>query len=357
MWLLDWLVARYYNVLDWFGDWYWTFRNRVANLPSSLLELRNTIISYYNMAVSSIGTAINNFYQAYIQPSITWLVNSLNYLNSYFGNVIANIQGYLAGIPSQLQAWYNSLVSWATNTFANAITSLQNWLGNVANSIIPQIQANLNTLMNFKAWLDAIKALLTPEWLKELINWYNANKNNLTVIVSNPVGSIAGFLWGILLDLLEYKIAYALGTVQYPLPQIPNWGTGAGGTYEIPLSSSGELGRPLKTLYVSGYTFNPNHKGVDYGAVAGEPVYASHSGVVEFAGWNSYGYGNMVDLRSDKYWSRYAHLQMVNVVAGQTVPKGYIIGFADSTGNSTGDHLHFELRINGVPVDPLVYIQ
>jgi murein DD-endopeptidase MepM/ murein hydrolase activator NlpD len=95
------------------------------------------------------------------------------------------------------------------------------------------------------------------------------------------------------------------------------------------------------------------HKGLDFGAKRGTPVYATGPAKVMFAGRGSRGVGICVILRHNDEWvSRYFHLSKVDVRSGQTVEAGQIIGRVGSTGRSTGPHLHFEVRKKGQPVDP-----
>jgi murein DD-endopeptidase MepM/ murein hydrolase activator NlpD len=102
---------------------------------------------------------------------------------------------------------------------------------------------------------------------------------------------------------------------------------------------------PAGNHYLSGYNFNwRNHPGIDIATQLGDPIYASDTGVVVFAGWNSQGYGNLVVLDHGNGWETlYAHLSQFNVDCGQAVYQGNVIGYAGSTGNSTGPHLHFEI--------------
>jgi len=101
------------------------------------------------------------------------------------------------------------------------------------------------------------------------------------------------------------------------------------------------------------------HSGVDLGAGMGTPVKASNSGVVVYSGWYG-GYGKVVILDHGTYKGKptstlYAHMSSYNVSKGAKVSKGQVIGKVGSTGYSTGPHLHFEVRINGSPVNPLSY--
>ena len=95
------------------------------------------------------------------------------------------------------------------------------------------------------------------------------------------------------------------------------------------------------------------HRGVDIGAKKGETVKASFNGIVTFAGEKGE-YGYMVELeRDDGLKVRYAHLDKIEVVTNQLVSEGEKIGEVGSTGMTTGDHLHFEIIIESVPVDPM----
>lgn len=95
------------------------------------------------------------------------------------------------------------------------------------------------------------------------------------------------------------------------------------------------------------------HLGVDLSAPAGTPVVATADGVVGWAGPRG-GYGLMVAIEGAAGTeTRYGHLSRVNVASGQAVRKGQIIGQVGSTGMSTGMHLHYEVRVNGRPINPL----
>ncbi len=95
------------------------------------------------------------------------------------------------------------------------------------------------------------------------------------------------------------------------------------------------------------------HKGVDYGAPRGTPIRAAADGVVEQRRWAN-GYGRFILIRhNDTLQTAYAHMQSFNVTQGQRVRKGQIIGRVGSSGWSTGPHLHFEVRVNGVQRNPL----
>ena len=98
------------------------------------------------------------------------------------------------------------------------------------------------------------------------------------------------------------------------------------------------------------------HKGVDWACPTGTIVFASSDGVVEYAGWGN-GYGNTILIsHPDGRKTRVGHLSKILVSEGQSVTQGQTIGLSGSTGRSTGPHVHFEIYINGIQVNPLDYI-
>lgn len=122
---------------------------------------------------------------------------------------------------------------------------------------------------------------------------------------------------------------------------------------------SGTFIWPANKHTVSGFDYNPsaNHSGIDVDGSAGDPVYATDNGVVVYAGWNNWGYGNVVVLNHGNGWQTlYAHLSDLYVGCGQSVFQGSSIGAFGSTGNATGPHLHFEMMYNGTKVNPWDYL-
>lgn len=104
---------------------------------------------------------------------------------------------------------------------------------------------------------------------------------------------------------------------------------------------------PVADQVLSGYDFNPgaNHFGIDIGGGIGTPITAADNGVVVYAGWNDWGYGEMVVIDHGKGWQTlYAHMSTVEVTCGEEVYRGDVIGTMGDTGTADGPHLHFELR-------------
>ena len=98
------------------------------------------------------------------------------------------------------------------------------------------------------------------------------------------------------------------------------------------------------------------HQGIDIAADMGAPIVATADGVVTAAGWNG-GYGNMVDVdHGGGIVTRYGHASALAVTVGQQVRRGEVIAYVGSTGHSTGPHVHYEVRVDGQPVNPAGYL-
>lgn len=138
-----------------------------------------------------------------------------------------------------------------------------------------------------------------------------------------------------------------------PEPE-PETGAGAGFTAPVDAAASTAYG-VAGALWGSGY-----HTGVDFSAASGTTVSAVGAGTVVTAGWDG-SYGNQVVIEhADGHYSQYAHLSSLSVSSGQQVGTGDEIGLVGSTGNSTGPHLHFEVRTGpdyGSDIDPLGYLR
>lgn len=133
----------------------------------------------------------------------------------------------------------------------------------------------------------------------------------------------------------------------------PNGETGKRFLTRRPLQGGGRLASRFGWRIHPIFHTRKLHTGVDLASPRGTPIYAAGDGIVEKAGWTS-GYGNYTLVRHvNGYETGYGHQSKIMVKPGDKVRQGQLIGLVGSTGNSTGNHLHFEIKINGNFVDPL----
>lgn len=158
---------------------------------------------------------------------------------------------------------------------------------------------------------------------------------------------------------------------QTPFPEEVRANTILKGLEEIDLYRTAAFQTPFALPVKSGFRYTSgfgnrrdpfgrgtrNHEGQDMAGAYGSPIYATADGVVTHAGWES-GYGRLVKIRHPLgFETRYAHMSQIRVDLGQKVSRGERIGDMGNSGRSTGTHLHYEVRLGGVPKNPMTFIK
>ena len=165
-------------------------------------------------------------------------------------------------------------------------------------------------------------------------------------------------------NLIQQRLAAAEAARQAAQQHAASDDEGGGGSDDNYVQGTGAMGWPCSGPITSpfGYRTHPIfgttifHAGIDIGVDYGTPIHAADSGVVVYSGWIS-GYGNAVIIdHGGGISTLYGHNQSLAVSEGQSVSKGSVIAYAGSTGNSTGPHCHFEVDVNGSPVNPMGYL-
>jgi murein DD-endopeptidase MepM/ murein hydrolase activator NlpD len=132
----------------------------------------------------------------------------------------------------------------------------------------------------------------------------------------------------------------------------------SGSSYNPGPPSAAGLIWPVNGPVTSGFgmRWGRMHEGIDIAVPTGTPIHAAAAGKVVYASWMS-GYGNLVAIdHGNGLSTAYGHQERVAVSVGQIVAQGQVIGYSDCTGHCFGPHVHFEVRVNGAPVDPLAYL-
>lgn len=165
-------------------------------------------------------------------------------------------------------------------------------------------------------------------------------------------------------NLIQQRLAAAEAARQAAQQAAERDNGGGGGSDDNYVQGTGAMSWPCSGPITSpfGYRTHPIfgttifHAGIDIGVDYGTPIHAADSGVVVYSGWIS-GYGNAVIIdHGGGVSTLYGHNQSLAVSEGQSVSKGSVIAYAGSTGNSTGPHCHFEVDVNGSPVNPMGYL-
>jgi hypothetical protein len=354
-------------MLDWVYNQVKSILNTISSIWSTLNYVNNNVWNYVrseaNSALSSAKSYVDNLPQS-IRNFVYNVADSVRSTLSYYVGVLTD---GIAAARVYASSIVNNGVSYAINVASAALQPLYGLIDGAksyARGLYDAVKTDLTNLISgviapFTPYLDFLGQLVTAtanNGIARLTDLLNRMYYLLVDFTTNPASFILTLLWGKFQTFLCFSLAYGLGTLEDTLPPVPDWSK-SGGANVIGLPPGTVVGQsgllpPVQPLYISGTTFSSGHPGTDFGIVDAQPIYAAHPGVVAISGWSDVGYGNNIVITGDQFWSRYAHLKQPLVSVGDSVFAGQLIAYGDSTGNSTGPHLHFELKINGAFVDP-----
>ncbi len=234
-------------------------------------------------------------------------------------------------------------------------------------AVVKEVEAEEATLQTEYEELEVLRddLLVKQSNLESLLSEKNLQISDL----EKQIGDNAALLQDLIAQaeaerLKQEQAAAAAAAAAQQAAQ--NSGNSGGGSSYVPpvidnvVSGNGQFTNPCPAGYVSspfGYRdFDSSfHKGLDLAAPEGTPTYAAADGVVLIAGWSDSAGNWIVIDHGNGFVGKYMHHSGLLVSAGQTVTKGQPIGLVGNTGNSFGAHLHFQLELNGAPVDPQAY--
>ncbi len=197
---------------------------------------------------------------------------------------------------------------------------------------------------------DLCHRVQAGERLAQIAAWYGVKVEDLRAVPQNHLAEGAEPAVGQALLIPHARYRYRdPALLNLPRPQQQGWRYGDG-QFVWPIA-------PESVVRISQGFIHGKHMATDLAALTGTPVHAADTGVVIKAGWNDSGYGYRIVIdHGIDYITLYAHLSEYYVQEGDVVQKGDIIGAVGSTGNSTGPHLHFEVRDYGYLIDPLLVL-
>jgi len=193
----------------------------------------------------------------------------------------------------------------------------------------------------------AYHTVVSGDSLDTIADYYKVTVEDIVSYELNHVPEGGKLTLGLKLVIPGGKKPYIPRVVEHytgPIPENAERGTGV-------------FGWPTSGHITCGFNCYPNHHAIDIGNAAGVPIYAADSGYVVKVGWSEVGYGKMILIdHGNGFQTLYAHLHVILVEEGTSVAKGTLIGRMGDSGNATGPHLHFEIRLNGKSRNPLIYL-
>lgn len=350
-----------------------TAKEQIAELEKKQQAIKNQIASLQNdinkqeKLKKPLQDQIDNL-QAQIDiynNEITGYENEISKLREQQGKIEADLQTKKDLFLKRVRALY---ISGSTNTQISILLGADDFsnflyqdqvlesITKYDNKIMEELRKDIEDLEKVKSGINDKKA--------------EVEKVKATVVSKQSVLNDAIKQYNTIIGKLEDKKDDLNDTLKNYQNQIDNLEKEIGGAINNSSSSSikydgSKFKWPCPNYYYISSPFGPrwgrNHNGVDIAgsAIYGKPIVASADGQVSLASYNSGGYGNYVMINHGKdssgtnYTTLYAHMSSRAVSTGQWVTKGQIIGYVGSTGYSTGPHLHFEIRVNGTPKNPL----
>ena len=339
-------------------------------------------------------SAIESDIQAYINEirdldnSISTYTAKIQDLQSEVDDVNSNIEEYQNNLQNSAQLYNSAEDVYTTRLraiYENGVPSVfeilvsSDGIGdffsrlNVYTSVLEYDQALIGNMKSQKEYVDYLKASIEEskitldqlsydldKSLSELESAKSTKESKVSTLKSSKSYLEAAA------SSLESEKKQAEAEIQAELAKAKNYSGYFSGIFTWPTTSS-YITAGFGTYYPYGYAIN--HTGTDIGVSIGSNVYSAASGTVVVAktittdpnGAKYQGYGNYIivdhgtgsDGKNMK--TLYGHLSSVNVSVGQNVAQGQVIGYSGNTGNSTGPHLHFEVRVNNVCVNPMSY--
>jgi len=318
-----------------------------------------------NKAIAWAYDNIIKYYYKAISLAKVWLADAKDFARWLYYKSIAEAKALFAAVGDLIkiaikraevfaQALVNGVTNLAYMLYTRAIDAAKAIFAGVLLIIAATVE---RASQASKALIDGSISVIDAK-LKRSGIVDQEDEDQLRLFISNPMGFTSAYLVAMLLTALDYTLGYALGTVKASLPPPPEWDGGGGGgplpPGPGPSPGASPLAPPLTALRRSGYRYGPSHRAADFGCTQNMAVYACHDGKVLVAGPSAVGYGNYVVIGNAEWWSLYAHLLSPGVATGQRVSARQPIGMCDTTGNSTGNHLHLELKHYGAFVSPYV---
>lgn len=358
--LLGWLYSRVERVYLFFGSLYGKIRDAALYaLKWAVREASrafNAAKSYIIAAVNVVKVIFNLALEA-IENFLVALVKTAFAFASYLFEVAKSI------IEVSINATIGQLVRFIRQVDFDIrwwVATTEIKIRHFIQDLIRRINIEIGKLLIKWLMMEQMRAVFDRSGLAKMVDFFNRMYAFLDAFISAPLAFIMNMIGLVFMTFLEFILGYALQGPKYKLPPWPSWDEMEGHTGPGPKApkGAGQIGSPLASLYITGYTYNnpPGHRGLDLGLVNGQSVFACHDGVVRAAGWSTVGYGYFIVLDSQTWWTRYAHAQQLNVRVNDRVDKGDIIGLGDDTGQSTGPHLHLEVKFRGSFVDPVTVL-
>ncbi len=368
MWIIQWLQDRwnrllyileyyYYRLIDLARFTLQGIINYISARVNSALDFAKWVLARAEQIGRDWGywarsQAESLFYnlRSWAQGRLNDLTATVNWVSGKIEYLWTDITGWIDKKIIPLWDWVKAQFEYYKSWYNNLFTALRSWAEGKIKEVTTWAGQQISSTINSIA-AEAKKAADKLDTFRS--GWEPILSNFFPNMGASIFGIIEAHLWG----WLDWWLGMLLWGLDTPAPKRPDlFGLSPFEPTPVgplpPLPATGFVW-PTPTTFISGYQFSGDHPGIDIGINTGDPIRAITEGLVNSMGTDNTGYGIFVRLDHPGGWtSLYAHLHSILVSQGQHINRGDVIALGNSTGHSTGPHLHLEIRKNGSPVDP-----
>ena len=357
MWLLNYLLGISSRVITLFSSYYFRVIDAARFAFSRAVDQANKALSKAKSFALDLWRNVRAYARSLVNAAKAVAVILFNSAKSFAVGLFNTVKAFATVLFNVAKSFAVGLFNAAKVFILTNVAALKAFLTVLIDAAIRNLFGLISSWPPLEPFVKRLKVFFSEENLKKLEVSLKEDFDTLHLFVSNPVGFLVAFWRTFMLTFLDFALGYALGTTNRELPPWPSFGNGSGGPFPSPGPGPGPtpngLVAPLSKLRISGHRFTPGHLGVDLGCTQQDTIFAMHDGVIETSGFSRAGYGFNVTIRGGPWWTRYAHLKAEGLRALGKVSAGQVIAICDDSGNSSGNHLHLEIKRNGRFVDPV----
>jgi hypothetical protein len=341
---------------------------QVTSLWSKVNGIASDVSSQISSAVASVNLLISQRVAWFRIDLECWVARTFATVESVWETVSSAITGALASISllihQQLAYLRLSIEIWVARFFVmvdalvDMVTPIiDGWIASVRLWFMQQweyflLDVKIWVARNFPFLYDLLesKAWKTGEALSDILN-------SILLFFRDPLRAIRDLIMDVLITWVCSGLAHEIdrSITLYGALTGPGGGSGGGEIGGVSPGMTGELAWPVEWMAISGNTWNnpPGHYGIDLHLPKGKKIFAMHDGILGVPTEMPAGYGVYCTVTGSKWRTLYGHGEQVILPNGTKVKRGEQIMIGDTTGRSTGDHLHLEIIYNGQRINPI----
>jgi len=358
--MFDWLFKQLSGAVN-------TVQNVVQQVGLSWTEVTRFVENAINTVKLWFSTSIYNLdreIKRWANDLFITAVAVAEYVKWEINDAVARVN---IGLHRLAEKVYTEITNWAGVIFATynwVAEQFKWWWNDVVAHINIKIHQTLEKVYTIARDLaNEIFDVKIEDVIKDIVDFVDKLRpmiDSILLFFRNPLKAIRDLIMNVLVTWICSGLAHEIdpSISLYGSLTGPGGGSGGGEIGGVSPGQTGELAWPLDYLIISGNTFGvpPGHVGIDFHLPKGKKIYAMHDGTISVPNEMPAGYGVYCSVSGGKWRTLYGHNERIIVPNGEKVKRGQQIAIGDTTGRSTGDHLHLEIIYNGQYIDPITVL-